>query len=230
MSKKISKKIIKRINEAGARYWANDNISEFIKDGEIPLLVDELTEAFEQALDSLIIDRATDPNSNETGRRIAKMYLLETMAGRYTKKPKATAFPNTGIDKYDGMLVIRAEIFSMCSHHHQPVTGTAYIGILPDKEVIGLSKYVRIAQWCARRGTLQEDLSKGIAKEIQKAAKTVDVAVHVAAEHGCCTNRGINAHSSLTQTTVVHGRFRMDKSVKAEFFDNIKMQIENCPS
>jgi GTP cyclohydrolase I len=122
------------------------------------------------------------------------------------------------------MLVVRAELKSMCSHHHQPVTGVAYIGIIAADTLIGLSKYSRIAQWCARRGTLQEELALDIAREIANATGSKDVGVHLGAEHGCCTNRGIMATSSLTQTTVLKGAFNEDAGTKKEFFDNIKLQ------
>ena len=121
------------------------------------------------------------------------------------------------------MLVVRSELKSLCSHHHQPVRGVAYIGIIPGNKVIGLSKYTRIAQWHARRGTLQEELCNQIAKSIMQATESPDVAVYIAAKHGCCENRGIMAQSSLTQTTVLHGQFH-DSSVKKEFFDNIALQ------
>jgi len=224
MTQTISEVIKQRLNNAGARYWAGDNISEYILDGEKEELILELADQFTSVLDSLVIDRYTDPNSMDTGRRLAKMYINEVMSGRYNPAPKATAFPNEGIEAYTGMLVVRSELRSMCSHHHQPVTGVAYIGIIPGKKVIGLSKYTRIAQWCSRRGTLQEQLANNIAEEIQKATESLDVAVHVGAEHGCCTNRGIMATSSLTQTTVLRGAFKSDPSTKKEFFDNIKLQ------
>ena len=226
---KTSKKIKQRIEEAGARYWAGDNISAHIKDGEIDELIDELTDKFEDVLDSLVIDRKTDPNSMDTGRRLAKMYVKELMAGRYFPAPNATAFPNDPKDGYDGMLVVRSELKSVCSHHHQPVTGVAYIGIIAADKLIGLSKYTRIAQWCARRGTLQEELAMDIAREIKNATGSKDVAVYIQATHGCCENRGIMAHSSLTQTTVLEGCFKTDQSVKKEFFDNIKLQQEFSP-
>jgi GTP cyclohydrolase I len=117
----------------------------------------------------------------------------------------------------------------MCSHHHQPVSGVAYIGIIAAEKLIGLSKYTRIAQWCARRGTLQEELANDIAREIQKATGAKDVGVYVQAVHGCCENRGIMAHSSLTQTTVLKGAFKDDQSTKKEFFDNIKLQQDFAP-
>ena len=164
----------------------------------------------------------------DTGRRLAKMYINEIMGGRYHPRPNATAFPNQGADAYKGLLVVRSELKSMCSHHHQPVTGVAYIGIIPGEKVIGLSKYTRIAQWCAQRGTLQEELCNDITREIQKATNCEDVAVYIQATHGCCENRGIRAHSSLTQTTVLKGQFN-DHDVKTEFFDNIKLQQEFAP-
>jgi len=224
-----SDKIRQRILKAGARFNANDNISEYIKDGEIDELINELHGRFDAVLDSLVIDRENDPNSNDTGRRLAKMYVKELMAGRYITRPKATSFPNDGDDRYEGMLVVRSELTSMCSHHHQPVSGVAYIGIIAATKLIGLSKYTRIAQWCARRGTLQEELCNDIAREIITATGTVNVGVYIQATHGCCENRGIMAHSSLTQTTVLKGVFYEDQSTKKEFFDNIKLQQEFAP-
>lgn len=223
----ISQVIAQRIKSKGARYFANDNISEFMEDHERDLLIDELAEKFEAVLNSLVIDTENDPNSAETAKRLAKMYVREIMRGRYYPAPDVTAFPNEGDTAYDGMLVVRSELKSVCSHHHQPVTGVAYIGIIPNGRVIGLSKYTRIAQWCARRGTLQEELCTDIANEIIKATGSQNVGVYLEAEHGCVTNRGIMAHSSLTQTTVLRGAFISDPSTKKEFFDNIALQSRN---
>ena len=217
-----------KMKREGKRFWAGDNISEYIDNEHVKAqLIDEAAEAFELVLDRLLIDRETDPNSKGTARRLAKMYFNEIMAGRYEPAPDATAFPNDSADRYEGMLVVRSELRSMCSHHHQPVSGVAYIGIIAANKLIGLSKYTRIAQWCARRGTLQEELCNDIAREIMAATNSTDVAVYIEAEHGCCTNRGIMAHSSLTQTTVLEGAFRTDASTKKEFFDNIKLQSRN---
>ena len=211
------------------RFWAGDNISDYVTDEMKHKLIDEATEAFELVLDRLLIDRENDPNSHGTARRLAKMYFNEIMSGRYDPAPDATAFPNDSQDRYEGMLVVRSELRSMCSHHHQPVAGVAYIGIIAAEKLIGLSKYTRIAQWCARRGTLQEELANDIAREIQKATDAKDVGVYVQAVHGCCENRGIMAHSSLTQTTVLKGAFKDDPGTKKEFFDNIKLQQDFAP-
>jgi GTP cyclohydrolase IA len=211
------------------RFWAGDNISEYLHEGDKEILISEAAEAFERVLDTLLIDRENDPNSKGTARRLAKMYYNEIMAGRYEPAPDCTAFPNDSEDRYEGMLVVRSELRSMCSHHHQPVAGVAYIGIIAAQKLIGLSKYTRIAQWCARRGTLQEELCNDIAREIMRATDSDNVAVYIQAEHGCCTNRGIMAHSSLTQTTVLKGAFLTDPGTKKEFFDNIKLQQEFAP-
>lgn len=219
----ISKTIRERLKDNGCRFHASDNISQYLLPGEREQLIDEVREKFQEVLNSLVIDTDNDPNSRDTAKRLAKMYINELMSGRYDDKPNVTSFPNEGPDRFEGMLVVRAEITSMCSHHHQPVKGVAYIGLIPTGQVIGLSKYVRIAQWCARRGQLQEDLVNQIAKEIMKATDTENVAVYIQATHGCMEHRGVEVHSSLTQTAVVHGLFHND-SVKAEFYNNVKMQ------
>jgi len=208
------------------RFWAGDNISDYVDEEQKEVLIKEATLAFEKVLDTLLIDRENDPNSKGTAKRLAKMYFNEVMSGRYEPAPDATAFPNDSADRYEGMLVVRSELRSMCSHHHQPVTGVAYIGIIAAEKLIGLSKYTRIAQWCARRGTLQEELCNDIAREIQKATEARDLGVYIQMTHGCCENRGIMAKSSLTQTTVLKGAFKDDHGTKKEFFDNIKMQQE----
>jgi len=221
-----SEEIKARLVQAKQRYWAGDNISAVLQEGDKEELINEATTAFESVLDALVIDRYQDPNSKGTAHRLAKMYYNEIMAGRYDPAPSATAFPNDSDDRYEGMLVVRSELKSMCSHHHQPVTGIAYIGIIAADKLIGLSKYTRIAQWCARRGTLQEELANDIAREIQSATDAEHLGVYIQATHGCCENRGIMAHSSLTQTTVLRGAFKDDMGTKKEFFDNIKLQQE----
>ena len=216
-----------KMKRDGKRFWAGDNISEYLHEGDVEKLIDEATEAFELVLDRLLIDRANDPNSKSTARRLAKMYFNEVMAGRYDPAPDATAFPNDSTDRYEGMLVVRSELRSMCSHHHQPVTGVAYIGIIAAQKLIGLSKYTRIAQWCSRRGTLQEELCNDIAREIMKATDSENVGVYIEMTHGCVENRGVMAHNSLTQTTVLKGAFLSDPGTKKEFFDNIQLQSRN---
>ena len=225
----ISDDIKQRLEKADQRYWAGDNISDYIQPGEKDMLIEELTAKFEDVLKGLVIDIKNDPNSMETGRRLAKMYINELMSGRYDPKPNATAFPNDSTTAYKGLLTVRSEIVSMCSHHHQPVKRVAYLGIIAGDSLIGLSKYTRIAQWCALRGTLQEELAMDIAREITKATNSENVGVYIQATHGCVEHRGIKAHSSLTQTTVLEGAFKNDPATKKEFMDNIKLQQQYAP-
>jgi GTP cyclohydrolase I len=214
-----------KLEAAGIRYWANDNISQVLEEGDREALIEEAVPAFENVLQKLLIDTKTDPNSMDTARRMAKMYVNEIMAGRYEEMPNPSAFPNyVGEGGYEGMLVVRSELTSLCSHHHQTVKGVAYIGIIAGEKLLGLSKYSRIAQWCARRGTLQEELNVMIADEIQKETGSENVGVYIQATHGCCENRGIMAHSSLTQTTVLRGAFKDEMGTKKEFIDNVKLQ------
>ena len=223
---KKSEQIKQRLKDSNTKFWAGDNISDHLEDGDKEALIEEATVAFENVLQSLVIDTETDPNSMDTGRRMAKMYINEIMSGRYNPKPNPNSFPNYVEDGYEGMLVVRSELKSLCSHHHQPVQGVAYIGIIAGPKLLGLSKYTRIAQWCAMRGTLQEELNVMIANEIQKHTGSKDVGVYVQATHGCCENRGIRAKSSLTQTTVLRGDFKEVDATKKEFMDNIKLQQE----
>jgi len=221
---KKHEEVKQKLQQSNSRFWAGDNISHVLEPGDKEQLIEEATVAFENVLDTLCIDRDNDPNSHNTGRRLAKMYINELMSGRYDPIPAATAFPNDTEDRYEGMLVVRSELTSMCSHHHQIVKGVAYIGIIAADKLIGLSKYTRIAQWCAARGTLQEELANDIAREIQKATGAEHLGVYVQATHGCVENRGVKAHSSLTQTTVLKGAFFDDPATKKEFMDNIKLQ------
>jgi GTP cyclohydrolase I len=220
----IKDKIKQRLVDNNVRYWANDNIADYIEEGEKQQLIDEAVPAFENMLQHLLIDTETDPNSIDTARRMAKMYINEIMSGRYDQMPNPSSFPNYIEGGYEGMLVVRSELTSLCSHHHQTVKGVAYIGIIAGPTLLGLSKYTRIAQWCAMRGTLQEDLNGMIANAIQKETGTEHVGVYVQATHGCCENRGIRAKSSLTQTTVLRGAFKDNSATTKEFMDNIKMQ------
>jgi GTP cyclohydrolase IA len=222
----ISEVIKARLKNASKRFFASDNISQFIYPDEKPHLIDEITKKFEGVLNSLIIDTENDPNSQDTARRLAKMYVNEIMSGRYEPSPKVTSFPNDG--KYDQLIIVRSDIRSMCSHHHQPVSGICYIACLPGKNVIGLSKYTRIAQHLAQRGHLQEELTEMIAEEIVNLTESDAVGVYIRARHGCCENRGIRSSNSSTQTTVLKGRLKTDSAMRNEFMHNIQIQEQLC--
>ena len=222
MNRDVSKIIRDRVEQDGNRYYAADNISEFIEDGELELLIDEVADKFEGVLQSLIIDTEDDPNSTGTAKRLAKMYVNEIMSGRYYPAPRVTSFPNDG--KYDQLIVVRSDIKSMCSHHHQPVSGVCYIACMPGDRVIGLSKYTRIAQHLSQRGHLQEELTEMIAAQIEELTASKAVGVYIRARHGCCENRGIMSSNSSTQTTVLKGELKTNPALKNEFMHNVKIQ------
>ena len=221
---KLYEQIAQKLIKDDKRFWANDNIYDYIAGEDEAVLIQDTAAEFEGVLRSLLVDIDNDPNSADTAMRLAKMFWCELFGGRYTKSPYARAFPNEGDDKYEGMLVIRSDIKSICSHHWQPVQGTCFIGILPNHKVLGLSKYSRLVNWHARRGTLQEELCQRIRRSISSHTDTDDVAVYIEATHGCCENRGIMSGNSLTQTVSLGGVFLTDIKNKEEFFHNIKMQ------
>lgn len=213
----VSEKITKRIIESGESYFANSNISQFIEPGELDLLEDEVADRIQLVLEGLIIDTDLDHNTNETAKRMAKMYIREIFKGRYCPPPKITAFPNLGYKSLytTGPISIR----STCAHHFQNITGKCWIGIVPDKEVIGLSKFNRIVHHISERPQIQEEMTTQISQELQKFAKTPHVAVVIKANHHCMTHRGVREHESDMTTAIMLGSFGDDPALKKEFYD-----------
>ena len=205
-----------RILQAGDSFFANHNISKHIQPGELEQLEAEVAEQFEGVLQRLVIDTQHDHNTNGTARRVAKMFVQEIFGGRYQPMPRVTSFPNMGYESLytTGPISIR----STCAHHFQNIVGNCWIGVLPEGEVIGLSKFNRIVYWIAQRPQIQEEMTTEIAEALQEYAKTPNVAVIVKAEHHCMTARGVKEHSSDMTTAVMHGAFRTDPSLKNEFY------------
>lgn len=220
----ISKIVRNRIISANKRFHSNDNISDFISEehGEIDLLVDEVAEKFQEVLDSLIIDTENDHNTQETARRVAKMFVKETFSGRYRPVPKVTAFPNMGYKSLytTGPISIR----STCAHHFQNIVGKCWVGIVPDQEVIGLSKFNRLVHHICERPQIQEELTSQIASALCEYSKTENVAVVVKAEHHCMTHRGVREHENDMVTAIMSGAFHTDPALKKEFYDILKIR------
>ena len=214
---KISQTIRERIQQTNARFHSNDNISEFIHEGELALLQTEVEEKFKAVLDALVIDTENDHNTQETAKRVAKMYINETFGGRYQPMPKVTAFPNMGYKSMytSGPISIR----STCAHHFQNIVGKCWVGIIPEDEVIGLSKFNRIIHHIAERPQIQEEMTTQITQALKEYAKTEHVAVVVKAEHHCMTHRGVKEHESDMTTAVLQGAFLDEPSVKQEFYN-----------
>ena len=213
----ISNIIKQRLKQANARFHSNDNISEYINPGELALLQDEVARKLQQVLNSLVIDTKNDHNTRETAKRVAKMYVNEIFAGRFHPTPKVTAFPNMGYKSLytSGPISVR----STCAHHFQNIVGKCWVGIIPEDEVIGLSKFNRLVHHIAERPQIQEEMTTQIALALSEYAKTAHVAVVVKAEHHCMTHRGVKEHESDMTTAIMLGAFDKDPALKQEFYD-----------
>jgi GTP cyclohydrolase I len=213
----ISDTIIKRIKNAGGKYLCNDNISEFIHDGELGLLQEEVEEKFSEVLKSLVIDTENDHNTRETAKRVAKMFIKEIFSGRYVESPKITSFPNA--QSYDQLYIVGPiDVRSTCAHHLQNIIGNAWVGVFPGKNVIGLSKFNRIVDHIATRPQIQEEMTVQIADEIERITDAEGIAVVIKAEHMCMTARGVKAHDSDMVTSVMRGALRDQQKLREEFF------------
>ena len=214
---KISETIKQRLKEAGVNFRANDNISEHITPEEVKLLQEEVQEKMQGVLESLVIDTTNDHNTQDTAKRVAKMWVKETFGGRYKPMPKVTSFPNMGYKSMytSGPISIR----STCAHHFQNIVGKAWVGIIPNGEVIGLSKFNRIIHHIVERPQIQEEMTSQIADALQKYAHTKHIAVVVKAEHHCMTHRGVREHESDITTAIMLGHFKEDPATREEFYD-----------
>ena len=194
-------------------FFANSNIGDCDKEE----ILADVEDAFEGVLQALRIDTEKDHNTQETAKRVAKMYVEELFKGRYTPRPDCTVFPNS--KKYDQIYITGPiTINSTCAHHFQPISGKCWIGVFPDANVIGLSKFNRIVDWVASRPQIQEELTQQIADEIEDVTGAKGVAVIMKAKHFCMSARGVKEHDSEMLTSVVRGSFRRSPSIKNEFF------------
>ena len=216
-----SRAIRTRIQQAGQRFHANDNIAAFIRDDELPLLQDEVAERMQALLESLVIDTESDHNTQDTARRVAKMYLNEVFAGRYRAAPDMTEFPN--VEKLNELLVVGPiTVRSACSHHFCPIMGRLWVGVLPnaDSNLIGLSKYARLADWIMSRPQIQEEAVKTLADELERRLAPDGLAVIMKADHFCMHWRGVKDESRMT-SSVMRGAFLRNSSLRRELLSLI---------
>ena len=207
-------------------FKANDNIAHGLKLAQVNKedLIKEVEGAFQAVLHNLCIDYDNDHNSKETAKRYAKMVINETFAGRFDEAPNITVFPN--VSNNDQLIIVRdIKIESVCSHHHQNISGVCHIAVLPDPEgnVMGLSKYARIAHWIARRPQIQEELNVGIAEALQEMLQPRGVAVIINAKHYCMACRGVEEPNSTTITSHITGAFRDNPALRAELYSLLNM-------
>lgn len=214
--------IRQRLQAAKRRFHANDNISDFIEPGELELLLDEVETKMKGVLDSMVIDTDSDHNTNDTARRVAKMYLKEVFGGRYAKLPAITEFPNAE-HLNELMIVGPITVRSACSHHFCPVIGHVWIGIMPNEHtnVIGLSKYVRLAEWIMARPQIQEEAVVQLADLIQGKTQPDGLAVVMSAKHYCMAWRGVRDMGSRMINSVMRGCFLKDSNLRREFLSLI---------
>lgn len=218
----VSVKIRERIKAARKRFHANDNIASFIEPGELERLLDEVQVKMQGVLDSLVIDTAGDHNTQNTARRVAKMYLNEAFKGRYLHAPPITEFPNAE-HLNELMIVGPITVRSACSHHFCPVIGKIWIGVMPNERtnVIGLSKYARLAEWVMGRPQIQEEAVVQLADLIQEKTQPDGLAIVMEATHYCMAWRGVKDMDSKMINSVMRGSFLKDSNLRREFLSLI---------
>jgi GTP cyclohydrolase I len=224
----LSVKIRERIVAARRRFNANDNIADFIEPGELERLLDEVAGKMQGVLQSLVIDTEHDHNTQDTARRVAKMYIQEVFKGRYVKAPTITEFPNAE-HLNELMIVGPIKVRSACSHHFCPVIGQVWIGVMPNERtnVIGLSKYARLAEWVMGRPQIQEEAVVQLADLIQEKTQPDGLAIVMEATHFCMGWRGVKDLDSKMINSVMRGVFLKDPNLRREFLSLIpKMTSE----
>ncbi len=218
----VSVKIRQRLEAAKKRYHANDNIADFIQPGDLEALLDEAAHHMQGVLRALVIDTDHDHNTADTARRVAKMYLNEVFRGRYVQAPAITEFPNAE-HLNELMIVGPLKVRSACSHHFCPVIGDVWIGILPNEHtnVIGLSKYARLAEWIMNRPQIQEEAVVQLADVIQTKTQPDGLAIVMEASHYCMAWRGVKDMDSRMINSVMRGAFLKDPNLRREFLSLI---------
>ena len=213
-----SDRIRYRLVGAQCRYHANDNIAEFIGDGELGELQAEVEAKMADVLRSLVIDTESDHNTNDTAKRVARMFLTEVFKGRYTPMPSVTEFPNAS-RLNELMIVGPVKVRSACSHHLCPILGKVWIGVLPNEfsNLIGLSKYARICDWIMSRPQIQEEAVIMLADELQERVKPDGLAIVMEADHFCMHWRGVKDDESMMTNSVMRGAFLKDANLRREF-------------
>jgi GTP cyclohydrolase IA len=221
----VSARIRGRINKARRRFHANDNISDFILPGELEALQDEVEEKFRQVLESLVIDTTSDHNTRETARRVAKMYLTEVFRGRYASAPDITEFPN--VESLNELMIVGPiTVRSACSHHFCPIMGRLWIGLMPNEHsnLIGLSKYSRLAEWVMSRPQIQEEAITQMAELLLQKVRPDGLAVVMEADHFCMHWRGVKDNETKMVNSVMRGSFLKDHTLRREFLSLINLR------
>ncbi|WP_294541500.1 GTP cyclohydrolase I [uncultured Rhodoblastus sp.] len=220
-----SARVRRRIVAARKRFNANDNISAFLEPGDLEALLDEVEAKFKGVLESLVIDTDTDHNTQETARRVAKMYLTEVFRGRYVGAPPVTEFPNAELLN-ELMIVGPITVRSACSHHFCPIIGRLWIGLMPNEHsnLIGLSKYSRLAEWVMSRPQIQEEAITQLANVLMDKVRPDGLAVVMEADHFCMHWRGVKDDQTKMLNSVMRGSFLKDHTLRSEFLSLLNLK------
>jgi GTP cyclohydrolase I len=221
----VSARVRRRLLDSKRRFHANDNIAAFLEPGDLEALLDEVERKFKGVLESLVIDTESDHNTQETARRVAKMYLTEVFRGRYTPPPPVTEFPNAEFLN-ELMIVGPITVRSACSHHFCPIMGRLWIGLMPNEHsnLIGLSKYSRLAEWIMSRPQIQEEAIAQIANLLMDKVRPDGLAVVMEADHFCMHWRGVKDTETKMVNSVMRGSFLKDHTLRAEFLALVNMR------
>ncbi len=221
----VSERIRARIQKSGRRFHANDNIADFVEPGELDALLEEVQDRFKAVLDSLVIDTESDHNTQDTARRVAKMYLTEVFRGRYHAAPAVTEFPNA--ERLNELMIIGPiTVRSACSHHFCPIMGRVWIGVMPNEHsnLIGLSKYARLAEWVMSRPQIQEEAITQIAELLMSKVSPDGLSVVMEADHFCMHWRGVRDSGAKMINSVMRGSFLKNAPLRREFLSLINLK------
>lgn len=213
--------------------------------------VKDLQQGIEGALRHLGLD-TKDPSLKDTPKRFACMVVGELTKGlNYDFFPKCTATPNGMLENYwrvsgcgdcevtegtegawmsqryrgrhDQMVLVKdIQAISLCEHHLQTIDGTVHIAYIPRTQVLGLSKFARVADFFARRPQIQERMTDQIYYALELILETSNIGIVVDATHYCMKARGAMQHSSRTQTNKMGGVFMSKPALRQEFLDAIR--------
>jgi GTP cyclohydrolase I len=221
----VSERIRRRLQRQGRRFHANDNIADAIESGELDQLIDEVTERMQSVLESLVIDTRSDHNTQQTARRVAKMYVTEVFRGRYLPQPSVTEFPNA--ERLNELMIVGpVKVRSACSHHFCPIIGRVWIGLMPNEHsnLIGLSKYVRLTDWIMTRPQIQEEAITQVAELLMTKVSPDGLAIVMEADHFCMHWRGVKDDDAKMINSVMRGSFLKDHTLRREFLSLIKLK------
>jgi len=221
----VSERIRRRLQKQGRRFHANDNIADVIESGEVDELINEVATRMQGVLESLVIDTKSDHNTQDTARRVAKMYVTEVFRGRYFAAPAVTEFPNA--ERLNELMIVGpVKVRSTCSHHFCPIMGRVWIGLMPNEHsnLIGLSKYVRLTDWIMTRPQIQEEAITQIAELLMTKVNPDGLALVMEADHYCMHWRGVKDDGSKMINSVMRGSFLKDHTLRREFLSLIKLK------